>query len=124
MPRGGADSDWILRWQPAPGLFARLHTVAPNGGALQAARNALRFDAAYRCGGPLRLSALPEGARITNCGVWVERFPAGFNVSLVVIGNGDKLLKVDLQYAKSIVGARTDGNRMIGDRPAFVAEGA
>ncbi|MEU7846548.1 hypothetical protein AB0B74_11320 [Micromonospora parva] len=115
----GADPIWVLRWQPVPGLFARLRTVAPTAAALQAARSALRLDVAHRCSAPVRLTAMPAGAWPAGCEVTVANFPAALDVSLVVNGSGFRSMEVRLQYARSIAGARTESNATAAGRRVY-----
>ncbi|MER7588707.1 hypothetical protein ABTW72_14340 [Micromonospora sp. NPDC127501] len=116
---GGAVPTWVLRWQPAPGLFARLRTVAPTDAALQAARSALRLDVAHRCSSPVRLTVLPSGAWPAGCEVTVTNFPATLDVSLVVDGSGFRSMEVRLQYARDTAGERTKPNATVAGRPAY-----
>ncbi|GAA2217140.1 hypothetical protein ACFY2R_14990 [Micromonospora olivasterospora] len=87
---------------------------------LLALLDALRLDQAHRCGGPLRLTALPTGARISGCEVRVANFPAGLGAMLTIAGAGARHMTITLEYAEGIVGSRTEGNRMVGDRPAHL----
>ncbi|WP_433354406.1 hypothetical protein ACQPYV_28155 [Micromonospora saelicesensis] len=116
----GKDPIWELRWQPLPGLFARLRTEAPTDAALQAARSALRLDEAHRCTAPMRLTALPAGAWSAGCEVTVADLPTALDVSLIVNGRGDRSMEVRLQYPHSIVGDRQEANATAGGRPVYV----
>ncbi|MGC4867905.1 hypothetical protein ACLQ3B_21020 [Micromonospora sp. DT53] len=116
----GVDPIWVLRWQPLPGLFARLRTVAPTDAALQAARSALRLDVAHRCSAPMRLTALPAGAWSAGCKVTVTDLPDALDVSLIVDGRGDRSMEVRLQYPHSIVGDRQEPNATAAGRPVYV----
>ncbi|MFE0530684.1 hypothetical protein ACFW0V_24120 [Micromonospora parva] len=117
------DSDpiWVLRWQPVPGLFARLRTVAPTDAALQAARSALRLDVAHRCSAPVRLTAMPAGAWNAGCEVSVANLPTALDVSLVVNGSGFRSMEVRLRYPHGIVGDRPEPNATAGGRPVHVS---
>ncbi|WP_327041805.1 hypothetical protein OG400_00920 [Micromonospora ureilytica] len=119
-PEGGSDATWVLRWQPLPGLFARLRTTAPTDAALQAARSALRLDVAHRCSAPMRLTALPAGAWSAGCEVTVTDLPDALDVSLIVDGRGQRSMEVRLQYPHSIVGDRQEPNATAGGRPVYV----
>ncbi|MEH0929287.1 hypothetical protein [Micromonospora sp. CPCC 205558] len=116
----GSDPVWVLRWQPLPGLFARLRTEAPTDAALQAARSALRLDEAHRCTAPMRLTAMPAGAWNAGCEVTVTNFPAALDVSLIVDGRGARSMEVRLQYPLSSVGDRPEPNATAGGRAAYV----
>ncbi|WP_433126832.1 hypothetical protein ACQPWW_28750 [Micromonospora sp. CA-240977] len=111
---------WLRHWQPAPGVYARASGSGPDERGLFAVAAALRLDQAHRCGGPLRLTALPAGAQLTRCEVTVAPFPAAFGVVMMVSGNTPGAIQVQLQYADSIAENRTDANRTIGGRPAHV----
>lgn len=116
------DPGWFLRWQPVPGLYARVHTTAAvaDDGALRAAVAALRLDEAHRCASPLRLTTLPPDSRLDSCQVDVAEFPAMLDVLLVVTGSADRRLEVQLEYRSGIVGRRTEGNRTINGRAAYL----
>lgn len=71
-PNGGSWVERRLKWEPVDGVRVRLDTI---GGPLLEAdvmrmAEALRFDQAYRCGVPLRLTRLPDGAAPTQCQAW------------------------------------------------------
>lgn len=58
---------FYLRWQPAPGVLAQIFS---DGGPLSAAeqiRSRVRLDTTLRCTAPVRLTALPAGARLVSC---------------------------------------------------------
>ncbi|MER7335492.1 MULTISPECIES: hypothetical protein [unclassified Micromonospora] len=111
---------WFLRWQPVPGLYARVHTVAGDDSALRTARSALRLDAAHRCASPLRLGALPSDARLSGCEVNAIGFPDSLDVLLLVTRPGERRMQVRLEYYREISGRRTEGNRTIGGRAAYL----
>ncbi|MEV0806117.1 hypothetical protein [Micromonospora sp. NPDC050200] len=115
----GGQPGWILRWRPGPGLYARVTTVAPDDRDLRTAVAALRLDEAYRCAAPLRLTALPAGARLGRCAVTVINFPDSLDVQFTVLGSKEERLDVRLEYRSEIAGSRTEGNRTIGGRPAY-----
>ncbi|MFG2048055.1 hypothetical protein ACGFIW_11580 [Micromonospora sp. NPDC048935] len=111
---------WLRHWQPAPGVYARASGSGPDERDLFAVADALRLDQAHRCGGPLRLTTLPAGTRLTRCEVTVAPFPAAFGVQMMVSGGSPGAIQVELQYAVGIAGARTEGNRTVGGKPAHV----
>ncbi|MEU4529564.1 hypothetical protein AB0F49_15150 [Micromonospora ureilytica] len=115
---------WLRHWQPAPGVYARASAVADDDRDLFDVAAALRLDQAHRCGGPLRLTALPAGTQLRRCEMTVAPFPAAFGVQMMVSGNDLGAIQVELQYAASIVGSRSEGNRTIGGRAAYRAGGA
>ncbi|MBM0278007.1 hypothetical protein [Micromonospora tarensis] len=110
---------WRRYWQPAPGVYAGASVPGPNEGPLYDAAEALRLDQAYACTGPLRLTALPTGARLTACWMVVGTFPAAYAVLLHVRDDdrGTGML-VELQYAATPVTVKAPANRTIGGRPA------
>ncbi|MET8043086.1 hypothetical protein ABZU25_19760 [Micromonospora sp. NPDC005215] len=110
---------WLRHWQPAPGVYARASGSGPDERALFDVAAALRLDQAHRCGGPLRLTALPVGTQLIRCEMTVAPFPAAFGVVMTVSGSTPDAIQVQLQYAASIAGIRTEGNRTIGGRPAY-----
>ncbi|MFV2114390.1 hypothetical protein ACFHW0_18900 [Micromonospora sp. LOL_025] len=119
-PGPGAQPGWFLRWQPVPGLYARVYTVADDGAVLRTARSALRLDAAHRCASPLRLGELPPDARLAGCEVNAIGFPDSLDVLLRVTRPGERWMQVRLQYHREIAGSRDEGNRTIGDRSAYL----
>ncbi|MFI1193455.1 hypothetical protein ACH4T9_09355 [Micromonospora sp. NPDC020750] len=112
-------SVWRRHWQPAPGVYAR--ATAQNHQDLLDVAAALRLDRAYRCAAPVRLAALPEGARVVGCEVNLANFPATFTASLVLAGGQGGRMRVELGYDNDSAGTRTKGNRTIGDRPAYLS---
>ncbi|MEV4480447.1 hypothetical protein [Micromonospora coxensis] len=119
-PGPGGQPGWFLRWQPAPGLYARVHTVAADAGVLREAIAALRLDEAYRCATPLRLTTLPPDASVAGCEVSVVGFPDSLDVLLTVTRPGGQRLDVRLEYGSDVPRRRTQGNRTIGDRAGYV----
>ncbi|SCG52357.1 hypothetical protein [Micromonospora coxensis] len=116
----GGQPGWLLRWQPVPGLYARVHTVADDDGGLREAVAALRLDEARRCATPLRLTTLPPDASLAGCEVSVIGFPDALDVLLTVARPGDQRLDVWLEYHREVPSGRTEGNRTIGDRAGYV----
>lgn len=110
---------WLRHWQPTPGVYARASVIAQDQQDLAAVAAGLRLDRAYHCGGPLRLTALPTGARVTNCEVSVERLPAGLDVLLTIGRPTVSGLRVGLGYSVAIAEERTKGNRTIAGKPAY-----
>ncbi|MEU5724287.1 hypothetical protein ABZ783_20985 [Micromonospora sp. NPDC047738] len=130
-PRGGAFDGkvWqlgsnpgglVMLWQPAPGVYARAAMPGRDRAALARAVKALKWDEARRCGGPLRLTALPAGARIAGCRVDVSSFPGTMDVVVTLYRGTSDMMSVRLQYNAGITGARSDSNRTIGGRPAYL----
>jgi hypothetical protein len=84
--------NYVLRWQPAPGVAVELSSGL-NQTDLLAVAKALRFDTASRCGIPLRLTALPPGAQATACEVFFPGLPgqaSGAPQPILTIGKGTK----------------------------------
>ncbi|MFI7594637.1 hypothetical protein [Micromonospora sp. NPDC049359] len=132
---------WVLRWQPAPGLYARVSALGDTDAEIRRTAAALRFDEARRCVAPIRLTALPQGARISECDVSVRRLawprtanvtgtttptqmPGGVSdqteVALIVKLDGKATLPVRLYYSpRPPSGDRGKANREIAGRPVF-----
>ncbi|SCL65423.1 hypothetical protein [Micromonospora peucetia] len=110
---------WVRLWQPAPGLYARGAVTAVTAEEIEVAVGALRLGEARRCVAPVRLTALPGGARLKRCTVDAGAFPAALNMSLMVAGAGEALIHVAFDYARSIATDRTSGNLTIDGRPAY-----
>ncbi|MEH0971031.1 hypothetical protein V6U77_07810 [Micromonospora sp. CPCC 205546] len=119
-PGPGAQPGWFLRWQPVPGLYARVYTVADDDSVLRAAQSALRLDAAHRCASPLRLGALPPDAWLAGCAVNAVGFPDSLDVVLRVARPGGRWMQVRLEHHREMAGSRAEGNRTIGDRAAYL----
>jgi hypothetical protein len=66
---------WVLRWQPAEGLFALVQVFDKDQALAYAAAGALRLDRAQRCVTPLTLRSEPAGAKWTTCQTKVRRTP-------------------------------------------------
>ncbi|MEH0845444.1 hypothetical protein V6U81_23930 [Micromonospora sp. CPCC 205711] len=66
---------WVLRWRPAPGVYARVATLGDTDAEVRRVAAALRFDEARRCVTPMRLTTLPKGAWIGECEVSVRELP-------------------------------------------------
>ncbi|MEU8297882.1 hypothetical protein AB0C04_11410 [Micromonospora sp. NPDC048909] len=130
---------WVLRWQPVPGLYARAATLGDTDAEVRRVAAALRFDEARRCVAPIRLTALPRGARITECEVatrelaWprvvtmaktptppvpvqaVDRTTAVLTVAL----DAKAIMPVRLDYSTSSRDNRQKANRTVAGRPVF-----
>ncbi|MFU8873439.1 hypothetical protein [Micromonospora sp. SL4-19] len=114
----------VKAWQPVPGLYARASMLGDTDrGMLAKAVNALRWGEARRCDAPLRLSALPAGARVVSCSVDAHAFPGGLNVELTLYREPSATMWVRLQYGAQIAADRDESNRTVGGRPAYLYPG-
>lgn len=68
---------WVLRWQPADGIWAIIELRAPDSALAYAAASALRLDHAQRCAVPGHLTDVPAGARLAACQTLVRTAPSG-----------------------------------------------
>ncbi|MFE9657636.1 hypothetical protein [Micromonospora sp. NPDC006431] len=109
----------IKNWQPAPGLYARAAMRGGDRRTLARAVYAIRWDEARRCGGPLGLTAQPAGARVVSCSVDAATFPASLTVALAVARDGPSMW-VRLEYATQLASSRSESNRTVGGRPAYL----
>ncbi|MEU7921851.1 hypothetical protein ACGFIP_22825 [Micromonospora zamorensis] len=110
---------WLRHWQPAPGVYARAGVVAKDQRDLFDVAAALRLDQAYRCGGPLRLTALPPGTQITGCEAWVGELPGRLAVALMVARASAPGIRVNLDHTIGVAESRNKGNRTIGGKPVY-----
>ncbi|SCG58738.1 hypothetical protein [Micromonospora inositola] len=110
----------VKAWQPVPGVYARAAMLGYDRDAFDRSVAALRWDEARRCVAPLRLTDLPPGATIGGCTVNVAGFPGGIDVELTLRRGESSTMWVRLQYAVAIAGSRTDGNRTVDGRPAYL----
>ncbi|MFI6264700.1 hypothetical protein [Micromonospora sp. NPDC051006] len=131
---------WVLRWQPVPGLYARVATLGDTDAEVRRAAAALRFDETRRCVAPIRLTALPQGARITGCEVATRELawpgvltraqsptptpmPARAvdqtTATLTVALDAKASMPVRLRYSPRPVDDRQKANRTIAGRPVF-----
>ncbi|MFU8852009.1 hypothetical protein ACNAW0_13635 [Micromonospora sp. SL1-18] len=110
---------YVTWWRPATGLYARASMRATDPFALTGAVEAVRWDEARRCGGPVRFTHLPEGATVSRCAVDVATFPGAMIVSFTIAGPRAAAMYVELRYGAQIAGGRTDGNLTINGRPAY-----
>ncbi|MEU9508339.1 hypothetical protein AB0D32_18920 [Micromonospora sp. NPDC048170] len=115
----GETPSWFRLWQPAPGLYARASVTAATAREIDVAVDALRLDDARRCDGPVRLTTLPTGARLTGCRIDADSFPDTLRVSLRVAATEQRQMTVSFEYASSIASSRAEGNRTIAGRPAY-----
>ncbi|WP_371409596.1 hypothetical protein OG423_10910 [Micromonospora zamorensis] len=119
-PVSGMARGLVKLWQPAPGLYARAVMLHGDRAVLNQAVGALRWKEARRCAAPLRLGALPEGAKVTNCEVDIDSYPrmvtARFGLQRTAMEN----MSVEYRYA-STVGTYTEADRTIGGRPALLS---
>ncbi|WDZ84994.1 hypothetical protein [Micromonospora cathayae] len=119
----GGDPGWVRRWQPVPGLYARVLTVGPDDRALRQTVDAVRLDAVVRCATPLRLTALPAGATVAGCLVNAIGFPDALDTSVVVTRPGGGRLEIRLEHLRDFPGHRSRGNRTVDGRPALAGGG-
>ncbi|MGC5020468.1 hypothetical protein [Micromonospora sp. DT47] len=110
----------IRHWHPASGLFARAVVSEGTAAELLVAADLLRWDQARRCAAPLRLTALPPGATLAGCRVDLGAFPQALSATMTLTRTGERWMSVGLQYAQGVAGGRTEGNRTIGGRAAYL----
>lgn len=110
----------VKLWQPAPGLYARAVMLRGDQAVLKEAVQALRFNEARRCAAPLRLDALPAGAKVTACSVGVASYPRLITAHLTLQRSDYQAMWVRYQYL-STAGTSTRTNRTVGGRPAFLS---
>jgi len=114
-------SNWYITWwRPATGLYARASMRGEEPFALTRAIAALRWNEAHRCGGPLRLTTLPAGARTDGCSADVSSFPGAMHVVMNLYRGTSDTMSIRLEYNAGITGMRSDGNRTVGGRPAYL----
>ncbi|MFG2169655.1 hypothetical protein [Micromonospora chersina] len=116
----GQTGGLILSWRPENGLYARASTAGRDQTALRRAVDALRWNQARRCAGPLRLTTLPPGATVVNCAVDVSAFPGGLNARFVLVRGEDATMRLTFDHASQLAGGRTEGNRTVGGRSAYL----
>ncbi|MBY8873373.1 hypothetical protein K7640_16180 [Micromonospora sp. PLK6-60] len=113
----------VRHWRPAPGVYARAVVPADTDAGLTVAAQALRLDEARRCGGPVRLTRLPDGAGLSSCQVDASRFPKLVTVNVNVTRPGDRWMRLSYRYAVEAGGAPRAGNTEIDGRPAYLVPG-
>ncbi|PTA45828.1 hypothetical protein [Micromonospora sp. RP3T] len=113
---GGA----VRAWQPAPGLYARASMLGGDRNALAEAVGAIRWNEARRCDSPLRLGAVPQGARVDSCEVDVGAFPSGLTADFTLVRAPAATMEVRLVHGAQIAGQVAQGNRTVGGRPAYL----
>ncbi|WP_319463546.1 hypothetical protein [Micromonospora sp. RTP1Z1] len=116
----GQTGGLILSWRPVNGLYARASTAGRDQTALRRAVDALRWDQARRCPGPLRLTTLPPGATVVTCDVDVSAFPGGVNMRFTLLRGENATMRVSFDYASQLAGSRTAGNRTVDGRSAYL----
>ncbi|MFG3576327.1 hypothetical protein [Micromonospora chersina] len=116
----GTANGLVKAWQPVPGLYARASMLGGDRAALDRAVAAVRWDEARRCGGPLRLSTVPEGATVSGCTVDATSYPNSLSVQLTVVRQPSEVMWVQLVYGAQISGGRAESNRTVGGRPAYL----
>ncbi|MGQ5262813.1 hypothetical protein ACTWLT_18905 [Micromonospora sp. ZYX-F-536] len=119
-PANGMARGLVKLWQPAPGLYARAVMLHGDESVLKQAVKALRWDEATRCAAPLRLDALPAGAKVMNCSVDVASYPRLVTAQFTVQRADTETMWVRYRYA-SQAGTRTETNRTVAGRPAFLS---
>jgi hypothetical protein len=110
----------ILSWRPVNGLYARASTAGRDRTALRRAVDALRWNQARRCAGPLRLTTLPPGATLLDCDVDASAFPGGVNARFTLVRGQDATMRVNFDHASQLAGSRTEGNRTVDGRSAYL----
>ncbi|MBM0231676.1 hypothetical protein JNW91_07275 [Micromonospora sp. STR1_7] len=115
MPRG-----LVKMWQPAPGLYARAVMLHGDRAVLEQAVDALRWNEARRCAGPLRLDALPQRARVTVCSVDITSYPRLVTARFALQRADTETMSVQYRYASG-AGAQTGADRTIAGRPAVLS---
>ena len=110
----------VKLWQPAPGLYARAVMLDGDRAVLTEAVKALRWNEARRCAAPLRLDALPAGAKVTSCSVGVASYPRLITARFTFKRLDYQVMWLRYQYL-STAGTSTRTNRTIAGRPAFLS---
>lgn len=118
-PVSGTRNGLIMFWRPVAGLYARASTLGGDRAGLKRAVEALRWNEARRCATPFRLTTLPTGATVTGCSVDVAALPGGVNAALTIRRDRSDM-RVRLQYLAEMAGTRSDSNRTVGGRPAYL----
>ncbi|MGY0005838.1 hypothetical protein [Micromonospora sp. I033] len=111
---------WVRQWQPVPGVYARASVSAPQDTGLTVATRALRLTEARRCDAPVRLTSVPDGARVIGCRVDVNGFPRLVTARFVIAGSGASQMTVSYLHAAEVSASATDENMEINGRPAHL----
>ncbi|MFI5489917.1 hypothetical protein [Micromonospora echinaurantiaca] len=112
----------VVWWSPGAGRYARASSSqGQDPAALTQAMAALRWDEARRCASPLRLGALPAGAEIGWCSVDVASYPGLITAQFTIRRGADQSMWVSYRYASQVAATRTEGNRTVGGRPAYLS---
>ncbi|MEU8183835.1 hypothetical protein AB0B86_24080 [Micromonospora sp. NPDC049047] len=119
-PASGVAGALVMLWQPVPGLYARAVMLQGNRAVLTKAVEALRWKEARRCAAPLRLGALPEGAKVTGCSVDVDSYPRVVTARFDVVRAPTERMSVEYRYV-SQGGTYTNADRTIAGRPALLS---
>ncbi|MFF5055737.1 hypothetical protein ACFY1S_21400 [Micromonospora sp. NPDC000663] len=119
-PASGMARGLVTLWQPAPGLYARAVMLHGDRAVLDRAVKALRWGEARRCAAPLRLGALPDGAKITVCSVDVASYPRLVTARFHLQRSPMENMSVEYRYA-SQGGTHTEADRTIAGRPALLS---
>lgn len=118
-PTTGMALGLVKMWQPASGLYARAVMPQGNAAVLERTVEALRWNQARRCPGPLRLTSLPEGARVTGCAVDIASYPRLITARFALKRADAETMTVDYRYASS-AGTYTTSDRTIAGKPALL----
>ncbi len=110
----------VRQWRPVPGLYARVSVSAQQDTALTVAAEALRLTEARRCGAPVRVTTVPDGARVASCRVNVTGFPRLVTARFGIARADNHQMSVSYQYAAEISPQTVDRNMTIGGRPAHL----
>ncbi|WP_433551304.1 hypothetical protein ACQP08_27040 [Micromonospora zamorensis] len=119
-PVSGMARGLVKLWQPAPGLYARAVMLHGDRAVLNQAVGALRWKEARRCAAPLRLGALPEGAKVTVCSVDIDSYPRVVTAQFALQRAATERMSVEYQYV-SQAGTYTNADRTIAGRPALLS---
>ncbi|MGW3897609.1 hypothetical protein ACWD6L_20700 [Micromonospora profundi] len=119
-PASGMARGLVKLWQPVPGLYARAVMLHGDRAVLNQAVGALRWKEARRCAAPLRLGALPEGARVTVCSVDIASYPRLVTARFALQRSPVENMSVEYRYA-SRAGTYTEADRTIAGRPALLS---
>ncbi|SCG74112.1 hypothetical protein [Micromonospora humi] len=111
----------LMSWQPVPGLYARASTTDLDQSAFRRAVDVLRFDTARRCASPVRPTELPTGARVAGCDVDVSSFPGLVTAEVTINRARTQYMWLRYRYASHVAGGRTEGNRTVAGRPAYLS---